>query len=295
MAKTASLIKLAENVLKAEDESESPDDDSMDYSDKEDKSVNESNDIETLKKNVSSLAKALKAIAKSQSTLIKHMEGGMGGQEEMPPMPPKDEGFPPNEHGDEGFGGDEFGGDEDDLDLDMYGEEFDPYGHEQQEPMRPADVTMNNVPMQMNNGKKVSGPRTKLTNSSSGARLAKDDSSSNYGEKDSDIPGNRVDLPDDKDKSAEMYLIQGGSGAGPGPVSKAISIDAIADAVVAKLSKARTVARSTTSPDVANSQLSKAETSMSQDALVKGAAEKLSFRDLNRMRVEAGLMSSGIL
>lgn len=48
------------------------------------------------------------------------------------------------------------------------------------------------------------------------ARIRKDDAASSFGEKDEDIKGNRANVPDDKGKPAEEFLLQGDTGDGPG-------------------------------------------------------------------------------
>lgn len=287
-----SLIKLAENPLKKAD------DDSMDYQDEEEPSMDEqinngrkvsgprtklSNAAEErfsrIENSISELAKSMGELARSNSAMLKGFGGGGGfpppAQEE--PMPPMEDEFGGDMGGaPEMGGGDEFGGG-DDLDLgagDMFGGEFDPYGGEQQAQMRGGDVTMQLRPDQM------------VRN----ARLAKDDSSSNFGEKDSDIPGNRKLDPDNKDKSADEVLIQGGEGAGAS-VNKAFA-KAVAQELYS-LNKSR-VAKSSNSPDVANSQISKAQAPVDSGELMQSAV-KLSFAELNRKRVEIGDLADGIL
>ena len=283
-----SLIKLAENPSQIE----KADDDSMDYEEEEESSMDEVNKGRTvsgprtklsnaaedrfsrIENSITELAKAVSDVAKSNAALIKGFGGGgfPPAQEEQP-MPPMEDDF-----GGEMGGGDEFGA-EDDLDLgaeNMFGGNFDPYGGDQQADMRGGDVTMQLRPDQM------------VRN----AKVAKDDSSSNFGEKDSDIPGNRKLVPDDKEKSAEEVLIQGGPSAGYS-VNKA-QLNAIAKAVAAELRKS-TVAKSAQSPEVSNSQIAKAQPeTFDVDALMQSAVKK-SFGELNRERVKMGLLADGIL
>lgn len=86
------------------------------------------------------------------------------------------------------------------------------------------------------------------------SRLSKDDAASSFGEKDDDIVGNRPSVPDDKNKDAEEYLIQGDAGDGPGPVSK--SARDAASIVLSELRKAGVLPSATKksrSPSVGNS------------------------------------------
>lgn len=298
MGKLTSLIKLAENPLAKAD------DDSMDYENEEESSMGDLNkgrsvsgprtklsnaeEVQEIKSSVAELSKAVRALAKSQQTVLAKFGGGFPPMEEEEPMPPMgggDEfgGGAEFGGGDDFGGGDEFGGGfgeegEDDLDLgaeNMFHSDFDPsYGGNEQAQMRGGDVTMQVRPDQM------------VRN----AIVSKDDSSSNFGEKDSDIAGNRKLDPDNKDKSADEYLIQGGPSAGQG-VNKAL-LKAIAREVVSELSKSK-VAKSAEAPHVGNSQIAKGET-VDFNALQESAV-KLSFKDLNRMRVEAGDLPAGIL
>lgn len=303
------LLKLAENPLTL-----SEDEDSMDYSEEAEDSMDDeldkgkkvsgprtklsnSNDLATLANTVGNLAKGVRAIAQSQAVILKHMEmadpamgGGMPPQK--PQMPPQDDfggGADPMGGGGDDFGAEDELGGPDDLDLDMMGGNFNPYGDEMEDPMRGGDVTQQ-VAYPYGMAKAIAGAVI--------AALKKDDSSSNFGEKDSDIVGNRPLNPDDKDKSADQVLIQGGSGAGPGPVSKAF-VNAVTKAVAAELAKTSKVSRSTTSPriDDSTSQIAKAVDTSTEDvdSMIKKAASTLSFQDIARWRIQEGDLSAGIL
>lgn len=299
-----SLIKLAENPLSKADKP--LDDDSMDYEEEKPemevdkgrkvsgprtKLTNSEDRISMIENSVRDLAKSVQALAKSQQAILtKHMnyaeddmdDHGMGGGPQMggPAMKPPMEKpqFPPMDD----HGGDDFGN-EDDLDLganEAWGE-FDPYGHEDEVPFRGQDETYQRVPMNMSER-----PLNR-------ARIAKDDSSSNFGEKDSDIPGNRPLVADDKETPATQYLIQGDGGDGPGPVSKAF-VNQVVKAVVAELSKSK-ITKSVDSPDVGSSQVSKSMDVEPNVDQLQTDLSKLTFGQINRLRVEVGDLPAGIL
>lgn len=290
MAKLDSLIRLAENPIeKAEDNMDYENEDEMDEKEDKGRSVHGPRtklaSMDDVTEGIANLTKAVQLLAKSQETVLSKLyndfpppqHGGGGAppqQQQQQPAPPMKD---PHDPMAGGFGG------EDDLDLDaeFHGGAFAPYGQEEQAPMRGQDVTMQQVPMD------VAGRGT-LAN----ALVAKDDAASSFGEKDSDIPGNRRLDPDNKDQSASQWLIQGGESDGPG-VNKAL-VKAIQQIVRSEISNSR-VSKSSQSPLNVPSQVNKsAEPAIDTKALMKDFS-KLSFREIARARVDAGDLPAGIL
>ncbi len=215
---------------------------------------------------------------------------------------------PPVKEDDEsGFddGADEPGGGEEDeleppMDLmsmaDDFDSDFDPYGGTEDDggSYREGEDTENELGIH-------NGDLTKAIRRAAGAvrplnrarvnraRVNKDDAASSFGEKDEDIPGNRPNVPDDKGKPAEQYLIQGSGGDGPGPVSKALRKAVRAELVGMGLIK------KATSPRIGggDSQVNRGAEPSYNKLVEQGA--KLSFAELNRKRVEIGDLPSGIL
>lgn len=137
------------------------------------------------------------------------------------------------------------------------------------------------------------------------ARLRKDDSTGgSFGEKDSNVPGNRQF--DETDMGEDDTVIQGGPGAGLGPVSKSsgkLSLDArIAKAVSrgiagyeSRLNKGvitGAVGMVADTPGIGSgsSQLDK---SVLSDVEMSRKMRGKSFAEINRFRVEIGDLSSG--
>lgn len=154
---------------------------------------------------------------------------------------------------------------------------FKPYGdgHDEGDPesQDPEESTMNEPGLQDPKGsKEVKG------------KVAKDDASGNFGEKDDTVPGNREAGVDEKDKPAEEYLIQGDAGDGPGPVSKAVQaeLDAAVSTVLAK----HGIVKKAVGPAPGNSAVETGE-QPDMDGLFD-TARAMSFSDLNRIRVESG-------
>jgi hypothetical protein len=123
-----------------------------------------------------------------------------------------------------------------------------------------------------------------------GRRLAKDDAASSFGEKDDDMPGNKPAGIDEKDKGPGDYLIQGDSSDGPGPtVSAAFKADldkAVSDVyarhgIIMKAQGPRTGTGGT-------------ERNVDVDGLFAKARD-MSFRELNRKRVEVGDLPDGLI
>lgn len=210
---------------------------------------------------------------------------------------------PPVEDDENGFddGADEFGGGEEDeleppMDLmnmaDDFDSDFDPYGGTEDDggSYREGEDTENELGIH-------DGDLTKAIRKAAGAvrplnraRVNKDDAASSFGEKDEDIPGNRPNVPDDKGKPAEQYLIQGGPGDGAGPVSKAFRKAVRAELVGMGLIKKASSPRIGAGGD---SQVNKGGEPSYNELVEQGA--KLSFAELNRKRVEIGDLPSGIL
>lgn len=158
--------------------------------------------------------------------------------------------------------------------------DFTPYGGLEDEgdpeSQDPEESTMNEPGLQDPKG------ATELANARKALR--KDDASSNFGEKDGDIPGNRPADIDEKDKPAEEYLIQGDAGDGPGPVSKALraELDKAFDQVLAK----HGIVKKAVGPAPGNSQV---ETGAEPDLdVLFDRARGMSFSELNAVRAASG-------
>jgi len=124
-----------------------------------------------------------------------------------------------------------------------------------------------------------------------GRFVSKDDAASSFGEKDEDIPGNRPVVPDDKEKEAGEYLIQGEAGDGPGPVSKAVQAD-IQKAVDGILAK-HGIIRKAAAPRVGSSQVETGD-APDMDAMfdkVRG----MSFREIAQLRIASGELSGSAI
>lgn len=165
------------------------------------------------------------------------------------------------------------------------GSSFQPYGEGSDEgdpeSQDPEETTMNEPGLQDPKGSSEVGKGS----------VKKDDDSGNFGEKDSDIPGNREAGIDDKDKPAEEYLIQGDPGDGPGPVSKAVTDDL--DEAVSGVLARHGILRKAIAPATGNSAV---ETGEQPDIdVLFDKAREMSFGDLNRIRVEAGELPRALL
>ena len=163
--------------------------------------------------------------------------------------------------------------------------DFQPYGDTEDEgdpeSQDPEESTMNEPGLQDPKG------ATELKNSG----VKKDDASGNFGEKYNDIPGNREAGIDEKDKPTAEYLIQGGPGDGPGPVSKAVKSE-IDEAVSGVLAK-HGIIRKSRGPAPGNSQV-ETGTSVEIDGVFKQARD-MSFRQLNKIREESGLIQRSLV
>jgi hypothetical protein len=121
-------------------------------------------------------------------------------------------------------------------------------------------------------------------------QVRKDDAAGNFGEKDEDMPGNAPAGIDEKDKSPDDYLLQGGPGDGPGPqVSAAVKaeLEKAVNAVYARhgiLRKAQGPRPGTGSGAAAQGD---------EAAFTK--IKDLSFRQINQMRTELGLLPNGLI
>lgn len=121
------------------------------------------------------------------------------------------------------------------------------------------------------------------------ARVAKDDASGNFGEKDEDIPGNRPAGIDEKDKSPEEYLIQGDTSAGTGPVSKAVTAEL--DKAIAGVLAQHGIVRKAAGPRPGTGS---PEPTVEVDALFE-RARGMTFRELNAWRAQVGDISAGVI
>lgn len=277
-----SLIKLAENPVDSEDEEK---EDKMantrtnkgrSVSGPRTKLMNADDRFDRIEKSIVSLARMVKHLAE--------------GDEE-----PMDD-YAENE--DPMAVDDIDGDDEDELELNLsddeyFGSDFEPYGGELDRPERGGEETEQDEPEDIpgvsHEGDLSKGRvnRSRVNRS----RVSKDDASSNFGEKDNDIPGNRPLEPDKKDKEAGEYLIQGGPGDGPGPISKG-QARAIAQIVRGELAKAgvgpSAVAKSSDGPRIGTrgSKIDKGD-AVDMDAL-REQARGMSFSELNRIRVGVG-------
>lgn len=128
-----------------------------------------------------------------------------------------------------------------------------------------------------------------------GSKVSKDDAASSFGEKDSDAPGNRpYDMKDNGGDDATV--IQGGPGAGPGPVSKAdvtITPKQLVSLIKRSVREEMATLNSSTihkaeSPAVgaSSSQLNKGD-EPSEEEIFKIMKGK-SFSEINRARLEIG-------
>jgi hypothetical protein len=276
-----SLIKLAENPLQLEEE-------------KEGKMVNNiskgrtvrgprtklsmAERIDRMERNQVSIAKALRTIAKG-------LYGAADDDDEHEPM---DEPMDDYDEDEDPMAIDDIDDDDEDelsLDDDEYlGSDFAPYGGEKTKGERPADDTEQDEPEDVP-GVSWEGDLTKTRKRRVGkAKVSKDDSSSNFGEKDDDIPGNRQLVPDKKNKDAGEYLIQGGSGDGQSAFSKA-QLQAIANIFRSELRRASMV-RKAEAPGVGTRD-SKIEKGVDQDRMFD-ELKKRSFKEINALRVEIG-------
>jgi hypothetical protein len=126
-----------------------------------------------------------------------------------------------------------------------------------------------------------------------GRKLAKDDAASSFGEKDDDIPGNREAGVDEKDKSPEDILIQGDSSAGPGPtsVSNSAQLQNELNKAVAAVYARHGLVMKAQGARIGTGGVGN-EPSMAD---MSERARALSFKELNRKRVELGDLPDGLI
>jgi hypothetical protein len=117
-------------------------------------------------------------------------------------------------------------------------------------------------------------------------KVAKDDAAGNFGEKDDDIPGNRSLSPDDKDKDAGEILIQGDASDGPGA-----QVNAAFDVIFDNYMLRKGLIRKSAGPMIG---VGGAPPAPDMDELNK-RARGMSFQDLNRLRVQVGELSGGLI
>lgn len=249
--------------------------------------------IDRMEKSVGLLAKSVRSLAKGMYSADEF------GEED--PMMSEDPlgGYDENEDPMAVDGID--GADEDELELseDFLGD-FDPYGgtEDHGEPDGEEDTYQDepeDIPGVSHEGDLTKG-RVNRARTNKGrinrSRLSKDDASGNFGEKDDDIPGNRRLVPDDKNKDAGEYLIQGGPSDGQG-VNKA-QIDRMVDQRVrSALVKAGVIRKSDGPAPGANTKLEKSA-SVDHNQLFEDL-KKRSWKEINQLRIELGDLPAGIL
>jgi hypothetical protein len=121
-------------------------------------------------------------------------------------------------------------------------------------------------------------------------RVRKDDAAGNFGEKDEDMPGNAPAGIDEKDKSPEDYLLQGGPGDGPGPqVSAAFKADL--EKAIAGVYSSHGILRKAQGPRTGTGSGAAAQGDEAAFARIKD----LSFKQLNQMRTDLGLLPNGLI
>lgn len=120
---------------------------------------------------------------------------------------------------------------------------------------------------------------------SAGRSLRKDDEATSFGEKDDDIPGNRP--VDQTDRPEDQYILQGGSGAGPGPVSKAAFQRAVSAEVQKHLANAGLLRKSDGPGVGGDSMLKKSFKPVDVDGL-KTDMSRRSFSEIAKFREEVG-------
>lgn len=269
-----SLIRLADNPVEPEkfytDEDDSQEDGDMNDRTNKGRAVRgprtklaSADRFDRIERAVGTLAASVQQLAKANQAMMK--AGGFDVMDDYDEdQDPMDVEMPDDE-------------DEDELQLadeDGYiHSDFDPYGGEDDLGEPEEEPTEQELPT---NKARVNRARVNR------ARLSKDDAASSFGEEDDDVPGNRPLDADNKDRPASDYVIQGGSDAGPGPVSKAV----LSKAVRAELVKMGIV-KSAKSPAAAgaSSKISKADPEPSMMDLVD-SGRKLSFQQLNRARFD---------
>lgn len=248
--------------------------------------------LSEMQKSMQTLAGGMALILKSNRLLAKHMDAYDGADDAMGQggaAPMRDDRFGGGGAGGMGAGG--MGdGDADDEFLDD---------------LDNADGGMGMAQPPMNMGQP---PAFKGRRGRSRRALNKDDAASSFGEQDDDTPGNRPFDPTDTEE--KDTVIQGGAGAGPGPVSKSLPrMDArtqrLIDAAVAKALEAQrredsTVLKSTApSPNGSSSSAEAAMGSTTNKGFydVDPTDPKItgkSFGELNRLRADLGLFSNGV-
>jgi hypothetical protein len=120
---------------------------------------------------------------------------------------------------------------------------------------------------------------------SKGSNVSEDDASSNFGEKDSDVPGNPPVTPDTKDWPADQTIIPKSK---LGPTLKKLLADnaemrsALVSAGIIKKAVAPTVGKTTqgTEPDLGE---------------LEDRARSMSFKELNQFRVAVGDLPDSIV
>lgn len=142
-----------------------------------------------------------------------------------------------------------------------------------------------------------------LSRTQNKATINKDDAASSFGEKDSNVVGNRA--YDQTKHTDNETVINGESSAGPGPVSKSFSpleVEAMINKAVSKA--VRAVTKANTSSTIAKSagpsigglnesKIDKGESYNERELISK--AKGRSFQELNRLRAELGDIPRGIL
>lgn len=164
--------------------------------------------------------------------------------------------------------------------------DFDPYGDTQDAggEYREGEDTEQELGIHSGDLTKAARGRTV-----SRARVRKDDAASSFGEKDEDIKGNRANVPDDKGKPAEEYLIQGDSGDGPGMVSNAL----IRKTIHSELARMGIVRKA--APGGAHVPASVVNKAEADEWALFEQLKSRSFHDIAQLRTEVGDLPAGPL
>jgi hypothetical protein len=188
-----------------------------------------------------------------------------------------------------------------DFDDEGFDDEAEDEDEGEQDPMDVQDMdedALNLARTSKSKASKSKGPKT----SKAGSKVAKDDAASSFGEKDDTAPGNRP--YDQTNPGEDDTIVQGGPGAGPGPISKgqgtfvtAARLEAMINRGVRQALDAAGVSRinKSVAPGVgSSSKLDKSERAVDMAELSKGLRNR-SFSEINRLRVELGDLPAGVI
>jgi hypothetical protein len=121
-------------------------------------------------------------------------------------------------------------------------------------------------------------------------QVRKDDAAGNFGEKDDDMPGNAPADIDEKDKSPEDYLLQGDPGDGPGPQVSA-AVKAELEKAVSAVYARHGIIRKAQGPRTGTGS----GTAAQGDEAAFSKIKSLSFKQINQMRTDLGLLPNGLI